>query len=108
MPKSNDFPKKTPSKNTPLTPMAGEETADAFQDMTRQHIAGETRKIAQQHTSRMPAPVTNAPRKKSSKNKKATTDREALKVKDSTSSAPLLWATKAVPQMKAASTGSTF
>ena len=43
-----------------------------------------------------------------SKKKKAMMARAALKVKGPTYSAPMLCATKAVPQIKAASTGSTF
>ena len=39
-----------------------------------------------------------------SKNTKAITDRAALKASGGTCSAPTLWATKAVPQMKAVRT----
>ncbi|MBR5301876.1 MAG: PBP1A family penicillin-binding protein [Clostridia bacterium] len=67
MPKSDDFNKKTPHPNAPLTP-AQNDASDADLDMT--HIGLQTRKTAPQHTSRMPAPVMSKP-KKNGKRKKA-------------------------------------
>ena len=47
-------------------------------------------------------------RHSTSRNTKATALLAAVKVKGPTWSAPTLWATKAVPQIRAASTGNTF
>ncbi|MBR4038882.1 MAG: PBP1A family penicillin-binding protein [Clostridia bacterium] len=70
MPKSNDYNQKPQSKNPPLTPAAGEESADAVSDTTQLHIGGGTRKMPAQHTSRMPAPVISTSPRKSKKSKK--------------------------------------
>jgi hypothetical protein len=61
MPKSDDFNKKSPHPNAPLTP-AQHDASDADPDTT--HIGLQTRKTAPQHTSRMPAPVMSKPKKK--------------------------------------------
>ncbi|MBQ8619226.1 MAG: PBP1A family penicillin-binding protein [Clostridia bacterium] len=75
MPKSDDFNKKPPKQNAPLMP-AQDDAAEADMNMTQLHIAGETRKTAPQHTSRMPAPVMTKPKKKKSKKKSAARNAE--------------------------------